>query len=93
MKSLSRTNIKGEQLTLSDRFMKAKEVVHICSLSRPGIYKLMDGFKFPPSHHISETRVGWLESDVLEWMRLGCEGFYETYGKGLKQSHNEKLAA
>jgi predicted DNA-binding transcriptional regulator AlpA len=93
MKSLARTNIKGEELSLSDRFMRANEVVQICSLSRPGIYKLMANFKFPPSFHVSEARVGWLESDVLEWMRLGCQGFYETYGEKLKQRHNEKLAA
>jgi predicted DNA-binding transcriptional regulator AlpA len=93
MKSPARTNIKGEELSLSDRFMRASEVVKICSLSRPGIYKLMANFKFPPSFNISEARVGWLESDVLEWMRLGCQGFYETYGKKLEKLQDEKLVA
>jgi predicted DNA-binding transcriptional regulator AlpA len=88
-----RTNIKGEELSLGDRFLKAKEVFALCSISRTGIYRLMDNFQFPPSFHITESRVGWLESDVLEWMRLGYQGFYAAYGEKLKELHNEKLAA
>jgi predicted DNA-binding transcriptional regulator AlpA len=88
-----RTNVKGKALTKDDRFMKAKEVVAVCSVSRPHLYNLINKFQFPPSFKITESRVGWLESDIDEWMRLGYQGFYETYGEKLKQRHSEKLAA
>jgi predicted DNA-binding transcriptional regulator AlpA len=88
-----RENIKGEALEKDDCFLKGKQVAEKCCIDRATIYRLMQKFQFPPSFNITEGRVGWLESDVLEWMRLGYQGFYETYGEKLKQLHDEKLVA
>jgi predicted DNA-binding transcriptional regulator AlpA len=87
-----RTNIKGQELTLNDRFMRAKEVARICGTSRTAIYHLMGKFKFPPSHAISDCSVGWLEYDIEEYMRLGPKTFHEIYGEQLAKAKAEKAA-
>lgn len=87
-----RTNVKGEEVTINDRYMRAKEVVSICGNSRPGIYKMMAKFKFPPSHAISDCSVGWLMSDIEEYMRLGPIAFHQLYGEQLAQAKAEKAA-
>lgn len=92
MNVLIRKNIKGEEVTIKDRYIRAKEVVKLCGNSRPSIYKMMAAFKFPPSHSISECSVGWLESDIEEYMKLGPIGFFTKYGKQLADAKN-KLAA
>ncbi|PAJ71899.1 hypothetical protein CJF42_24235 [Pseudoalteromonas sp. NBT06-2] len=82
--NLYRTNIKGEEIQLRDRIIRPKEVAEICGMSRVNLYRLKNKFKFPPSIRISEARVGWLESDIEEWKKLGAENFYIVYGEQLK---------
>jgi predicted DNA-binding transcriptional regulator AlpA len=81
-----RKNVKGEEVTINDRYMRAKEVVNVCGNSRPALYKMMAKFKFPPSHAISDCSVGWLASDIEEYMRLGPVGFHQQYGEQLAQA-------
>jgi len=80
-----RTNVKGEQLTIEDRLMGAKEVAKACGISRSAIYKLSGQNSFPPKHQITGVRVGWLEADVLEFIKLGAAGFKENYGEAVSQ--------
>jgi predicted DNA-binding transcriptional regulator AlpA len=80
-----RTNVKGEELTIEDRLMNAKEAAKTCGISRSAIYKLMEQNSFPPRHQISGNRVGWLEADVLEFIKLGAAGFKALYGNTVSQ--------
>jgi predicted DNA-binding transcriptional regulator AlpA len=87
------TRMDGSSLTFEDRYMKISEVSKQTALANSSLYRQMDIFKFPPSHKLSESRVGWLEADVLEWMQLGgSDGFYAVYGEQLKEQ-KELLAA
>ncbi len=79
------TNIKGEQVSLTDRFMSMKEIAVLCSVSRTTIKRLMKKKKFPPSVYITDTREVWIESDIEEWRTLGAQAFYAMYGKQLEQ--------
>jgi|GEM_PF-1130524 len=78
-----RTNVKGEELTINDRLMNAKEVAKACGISRSAIYKLSQDNSFPPKHQITGVRVGWLEADVLEFIKLGAAGFKKVYGEAV----------
>lgn len=88
-----RTNIKGEELTIADRIMPAKEVALKVGLSRPHLYKLMSEFSFPPSHKMSESKVGWLEADVLEFIKLGAVQFKSVYGEKLRLEQVQRTTA
>lgn len=79
------TNIKGEQVSLTDRFMSMKEIAALCSISRTTIKRLMEKKQFPPSIYITESREVWIESDIEEWRTLGAQAFYAMYGKQLAQ--------
>ena len=51
-----------------DRFLKAKEVAEVTSISIPHIRRLAREGKFPQPVHLTENRSAWLESDVNEWI-------------------------
>lgn len=84
METLYRTNIRGEPITINDRFLRAKQAAEKCGINRATVYRLMDNYEFPPSHQITKGRVAWLEADVEEFMKLGAEGFNKLYGELLK---------
>jgi len=90
---LYRKNIKGEEIQLRDRIIRPKEVAELCGMSRVNLYRLKDKFKFPPSLKISEGRVGWLESDIEEWKKLGAENFFIVYGDQLRNKAEARKAA
>lgn len=76
-----RRNLRGELVTINDRYLRAKDVVEKCGVSRAQIYRLMGELKFPKSFNISTSIVVWLEADIEEFMRLGAEKFFEVYGQ------------
>ncbi|WP_081849788.1 helix-turn-helix transcriptional regulator [Marinobacterium lacunae] len=45
-----------------------KEVEKRTSFSRTSIYRLMDRGEFPRPIRLSANRVGWLESDLEQWL-------------------------
>lgn len=51
-----------------DRFLKAKEVAEVTSISIPHIRRLAREGKFPQPVPLTENRSAWLESDVNEWI-------------------------
>jgi prophage regulatory protein len=51
------------------RMMRCSEVVKLTSLSRATIYRMAEAGQFPPRRQISLKRVGWIEQEVLDWMR------------------------
>jgi predicted DNA-binding transcriptional regulator AlpA len=87
------TNIKGEPITLQDRFLSAKEVAEICGVGKATIYRSMDRNEFPLSHQLAVSRVGWLKSDIEEYVSLGFVNFFRQYGEKIKQQRIENKAA
>ncbi|WP_417559970.1 AlpA family transcriptional regulator [Marinomonas sp.] len=51
------------------RFMKLKEVIRVTGLGRSSVYSFMSKGEFPQNITLGERAVGWLESEVLEWMQ------------------------
>lgn len=51
------------------RYLSTKAVIEIVSLSRSNIWRLEGAGKFPARRQLSPGRVGWVESEVLAWMR------------------------
>ena len=63
-----------------DRFLKAKEVAQLTSISIPHIRRLARAGKFPEPIPLTENRIAWLESDVNEWISE-CIRKHHTGGK------------
>ena len=53
---------------MEDRFILAPEVRRITSLSQTTIWRLEHAKKFPRRRKISPGRVGWLMSEVSQWL-------------------------
>lgn len=54
--------------TTSDRVIRLPEVTHLTGFSKPTIYRLMPLGEFPKAKKLGPRAVGWLESDIIEWM-------------------------
>ncbi len=50
------------------QILKRAEVEEMTALSRSTIYRLMNAGKFPASIRMSAKSVGWLESDIEQWI-------------------------
>ncbi len=50
------------------KFLHVKKVTELIGLNKASIYRLMHAGEFPRSIRVSQNRVAWLESEVLEWM-------------------------
>ena len=68
-----RRNLRGELITINDRYLRPADVAEKCGIHRSSIYRLMDRGEFPNSHKASSGRVVWVEADIEERMRLGAE--------------------
>ena len=51
-----------------DRFIGEPEIKKITSLSRSTRWRLEREGKFPKKHHLSANRIGYLQSDIKEWL-------------------------
>lgn len=51
------------------RFLRSKEVTRLSGLSRTTIWRMASEGKFPERRRITARTVGWLASDVEEWIR------------------------
>lgn len=56
------------------RFVRLYEVAHRTGLSRTTIYDEMSKGTFPRNYSLASRRVGWLESDIDDWIRKRLEG-------------------
>lgn len=50
------------------KILKRQEVEAITGLKRSTIYKKMKSREFPLAIKLTEHSVGWIESEVLEWV-------------------------
>lgn len=87
------TNIKGEPITIEDRYLKVKEVAEVCGMARATIYRAMERNQFPLQRQITEGRVGWLKSDIAEYMHLGFLSFCLKYSEKIEQQRIDNKAA
>lgn len=55
------------------RLINIKEVMNRTSLKTTAIYSLMKKGEFPRSIKITADRIGWLESDINEWITAKIE--------------------
>ena len=52
------------------RFIRLTELVKIVGLSERQIYKLLNKSEFPRPVPIGRHSIGWLESEVDDWMKI-----------------------
>jgi prophage regulatory protein len=59
-----------------DRFLRREEVYKITSMKDPTMWREELAGRFPKRRKLTKRSVGWLESEILEWMisRLDCDG-------------------
>jgi len=60
---------KAEPIVTSEgRIIRFKELKKIVGLSRPTIWRMMRDGRFPKSRSLSNRAVGWLDTEIYEWM-------------------------
>ncbi|UHC80880.1 AlpA family transcriptional regulator [Pseudomonas sp. NIBR-H-19] len=55
------------------RIIRLKEVIDCTGLGRSTIYKYITEGTFPKSVSLGERRVGWVESEVHDWILARIE--------------------
>ena len=58
---------------MNDRFLRIDEVIHKTGLARSTIYHLINKKEFPSSIPITRNIVGWLESEINQWIQYKIE--------------------
>ncbi|MBF0185349.1 MAG: AlpA family transcriptional regulator [Magnetococcales bacterium] len=56
-------------MTDSKRVLRIDDVVAKSGIPRSSLYRMIKSGKFPVQVKLSERSVGWIESDVDEWIR------------------------
>ena len=51
-----------------NRYLRIRDVVHQTGLSRSVVYHLVKRGEFPAQKRLSPGAVGWLDSEVQEWI-------------------------
>ncbi|EKO3474538.1 AlpA family transcriptional regulator [Vibrio fluvialis] len=55
------------------RILRLKDVMAMTGLSRATIYVYMAKQNFPQKIHLGSSSIGWLESEVQEWIAVRVE--------------------
>ncbi|WP_374555097.1 AlpA family transcriptional regulator [Aquitalea pelogenes] len=55
------------------KFLRLKDVLEKTGLSRSTLYQLMSDSAFPQSVSLGERCVGWVESEIDDWMLAKIE--------------------
>lgn len=55
------------------RIIRLKEVIDSTGLARSTIYKYMGEGSFPKPVSLGDRCVGWVESEVIDWIQLRIE--------------------
>ena len=63
------TSVIDKRMRAPGRFLRLPEVMARTGLSRSTIYVRLDEGRFPPPVSLGARAVGWIESEVDEWMR------------------------
>jgi prophage regulatory protein len=54
--------------TNTDRVIKLREVIEISGLKKSSIYNLIKKNEFPKQVVLSRNSVGWIQSEVVQWV-------------------------
>jgi len=54
---------------MASKILRLPDVLQRCGLSRSSLYALMTEGQFPKSVKISMRSVGWVESDLDDWVQ------------------------
>ena len=73
---------------MSKRIMRLFEVLELTGLSRSTIDRLEDGGIFPARRKIGVKSVGWIESEVCEWI----ERLAQRNAKNLQRAPKKGVA-
>ena len=63
------TSVTESKTRAPGRFLRLPEVIARTGLSRSTIYMRLDQGRFPPPVSLGGRAVGWIESEIDEWMR------------------------
>lgn len=50
------------------KILRLHDVIALTGLSRSSILRMVDNGRFPRSLRLNERAVGWLQTEVLEWV-------------------------
>lgn len=53
---------------MKNRFLRLKELIHIVGLGKSTIYARINEGTFPAPIALGPRRVGWLESEIDQWV-------------------------
>jgi prophage regulatory protein len=67
---------------MSTKFLKLKQVSEKTTLSPPTIWRKEKKGEFPARRQISANRVGWLESEIDDWLSRRVNGCVAPEKKG-----------
>ena len=56
------------------RILKIHDVVRVIGASRSSVYRWEKSGNFPARRRLSKFRVGWLESEIIEWVTTRPKG-------------------
>ena len=56
------------------RILKTNEVVKIIGLSKVTIWRMEKSGAFPKRINLTNRRVGWIESEILDWLESRPRG-------------------
>ena len=54
---------------MTDRFMRAKEVMQVTGLTKATLYRRIEEGQFPKQVRLGPAIVAWRQSEVEEWMK------------------------
>ena len=73
--------VNQDLMLVIKRSRSRPEVIHICGLSRPSIYRLMDTGEFPRQISVGDRSVRWIEGEVVDWVKQTIEHRYDKHPK------------
>ncbi len=53
---------------MTNKILKLPAVLERCAISRSSLYQFSKDNKFPKSVRLGERAVGWLESEISDWI-------------------------
>lgn len=60
--------MEQDALASEIRFIRLKEVMSICGMSRSSVYDAIKKGQFPPPIKLSTRSIAWLKSEVIAWV-------------------------
>ena len=56
-------------MTVNNRIIRLPEVINLTGMCKTNIYELIKKSKFPKQINLGARSVGWVESEVQEWIQ------------------------